>query len=355
MQKIEEGKNYSVYLNNDYKLFKSEEANYIFNMKNGFTMTWNPKTNEDPLYFPVPEILDMEVTTICQGPNGIPCPFCYKSNNPNGKNMSFETFKQIFDVLPKSITQIAFGIDANATSNPDLWKMMEYCRENNIVPNTTVANISDETADLLSKYCGAVSVSRYADKNLCYDSIKRLTDRGMAQVNMHYMIAEETYEGALETLNDIKTDPRLSKMNAIVFLSLKKKGRAAINPYNCLSQDKFDNLVKTARELGVNLGFDTCSGKKSLKSLEADKNAKDSISLCESSRESAYISTDGEYFPCSFTEGTEGWETGINVLECNSTQDFIDKVWNNPRTVEFRNNLIKNVCNGCRSCPIYDI
>lgn len=355
MQKIEEGKNYSVYLNNDYKLFKSEEANYIFNMKNGFTMTWNPKTNEDPLYFPVPEILDMEVTTICHGPNGTPCPFCYKSNNPNGKNMSFETFKQILDVLPKSITQIAFGIDANATSNPDIWRMMEYCRQNNIIPNTTVANISDETADLLSKYCGAVSVSRYADKNLCYDSIKRLTDRGMTQVNMHYMIAEETYEGALETLNDIKTDPRLSKMNAIVFLSLKKKGRAAINPYNCLSQDKFDNLVKIARELGVNLGFDTCSGKKSLKSLEDDKNAKDSISLCESSRESAYISTDGEYFPCSFTEGTEGWEEGINVLECNSTQDFIDKVWNNPRTVEFRNNLIKTVCNGCRSCPIYDI
>lgn len=56
-----------------------------------------------------------------------------------------------------------------------------------------------------------------------------------------------------------------------------------------------------------------------------------------------------------FIEGTKGWERGINVLECKNSQEFTDKVWNNPRTVEFRENLINSVCNGCRSCPIYDI
>lgn len=58
---------------------------------------------------------------------------------------------------------------------------------------------------------------------------------------------------------------------------------------------------------------------------------------------------------CSFTEGTEGWKNGLNVLECNNSQEFIDKIWNHPRTVEFRENLINSVYNGCRSCPIYDI
>ena len=325
MQKIEEGKNYSVYLNNDYKLFKSEEANYIFNMKNGFTMTWNPKTNEDPLYFPAPTILDCEISTGCEGigKEGKVCSYCYKSSLHEGHNMSFETFKHIIDIFPKSLQQVAFGSSAKLKVNPDLWKMMEYCRQNNIVPNITAADVDDETATLLSKYCGAVAISLHGDFDICYDSVKRLTDRGMDQVNIHAVISEETFDEVMKLFHDRLTDPRLEKLNGIVCLSLKQKGRG-VN-HKKLSQEKFNEIVKFARD------------------------------RCEASASSSYINYLGEYFPCSFTEGTEGWETGINVLECNSTQDFIDKVWNNPRTIEFRNNLIKNVCNGCRSCPIYDI
>lgn len=58
---------------------------------------------------------------------------------------------------------------------------------------------------------------------------------------------------------------------------------------------------------------------------------------------------------CSFTEGTDGWETGLNVLECNNSREFIDKIWNHPRTQAFRNHLEKCVYSGCESCPIYEI
>ena len=96
--------------------------------------------------------------------------------------------------------------------------MADHCRDLGVVPNITVAEISDEVADKLANVMGACAVSRYEDKEICYDSVKSLTDRGMSQVNMHFMIAEETYDRCLETLNDILNDKKLAKLNAIVLL-----------------------------------------------------------------------------------------------------------------------------------------
>ena len=71
---------------------------------------------------------------------------------------------------------------------------MEYCRENGVIPNITVAQIDDTVAKKLSELCGAVAVSRYAYKDACYDSVNKLTYLGMKQVNIHQMISQETYE-----------------------------------------------------------------------------------------------------------------------------------------------------------------
>lgn len=352
MEKIEKGKDYSVFINKNCKIFNSPEACYLFNMENGFTMTWNPKTNEDPLYFPSPNILDLEITTKCTGK----CPECYKSNTAEGYNMSFDTFKHIIDIFPKSLCQVAIGADFDLSSNPDIWRMMEYARSKNIIPNITTVYVNEESADNLAKYCGAVAISTHFHiKNaydICYDSVKRLTDRGMNQVNIHVVLEESTFDNVMKVFKDRLTDPRLSKLNAIVCLSLKQKGRG-IN-HNRLSQEKFNELVEFAYKNNISIGFDTCSAKKAFTAFN-NNSVKDCIQLCESTRESSYINTLGEYFPCSFTEGTEGWEKGINVLECNSPEDFINKVWNNPRTIEFRNKLISEVCNGCKSCPIYEV
>jgi hypothetical protein len=37
---------------------------------------------------------------------------CYKSNNPNGHNMTLDTFKNVIDKMPDTLTQIALGADA---------------------------------------------------------------------------------------------------------------------------------------------------------------------------------------------------------------------------------------------------
>ena len=342
--------------------------NYIMDMKTGFFAEWGETLDDEVVKAPANNILDIEVTTKCTGPGNYLhdkygsktvtesgcCPFCYKSNTPNGKNMSLDTFRKIIDKMPITLTQIAIGADAHLDQNPDLWDMMDYAKSRGIAVNITCANVDDETAKILSQKCNAVAVSRYKDKNWCYDSIKRLTDYGMTQVNMHQVIMQENFDLVKETLNDIKEDPRLVKLNAIVFLSLKTKGRG--ENFHPLTDEQFKELVNICKEKQINWGCDSCSAPKVIKAYKGDPSYEavfQAVMSCESTLESAYINVDGEYFPCSFTEGTKDWEKGISVLK---SRDFIESIWNNKKTENFRKKLCANVDeNKCRNCPLYNI
>lgn len=339
------------------KTLTSPTYNYVFNEKTGFFARWGKTFDDDPTHSPIGmEIADIEITTSCSGPNGKVCAFCYKSNTPNGTNMSFDTFKTIFDKLPKSLTQIAFGADATLTANPDVWKIMDYCRTNDInpvVPNVTVANITTRTARKLANVCGAVAVSRYENKHYCYDSVKRLTDVGMTQTNIHQLICEETYDQAIQTIMDTSSDKRLSGLNAIVFLSLKQTGRGT--GFTRLSQDKFQKLIAIAMAADINFGFDSCSANKFLNVVESHPKFKQFLTMsepCESTCFSIYINVDGFFFPCSFAEHHGDWKTGIDM----KTLDNFDSLWNHSRTTKFRTTLINNTDkHNVRACPLYDI
>jgi MoaA/NifB/PqqE/SkfB family radical SAM enzyme len=358
--KLVNGDNAVIVDNNEFKILKSENYNFLFNKKDGFFCRWG-KTQEDDgdSSLSWPEIIDMEISTTCHGV-GTPCKFCYKSNTSKGEYMTFETFKKVFAKLPPTITQLAAGI-GDIDSNPDMWKIFEYCRENDVIPNVTIngARMTSEYFDNLAKYCGAVACSVY-DKDLTYNSIKELTNRGMRQINIHYMISEQSVFGAYDVINDMQNDTRLSNMNAIVFLSLKQKGNAKTG-YTQLSQEKFNDLCKYALSKNIKFGFDSCSSRKFFNYLDSDdtltKEFKEQmyqcIEPCESSVFSSYVSCGSsdkgpQYYPCSFCEGIEGWEEGIDIL---SSDDFIKDVWYNGKTQNFKNKLLS--CN--RDCPIYKI
>ena len=332
------------------KSFKSPEFNYFFSKETGFTAVWGKDQKDDPEFAPFPMIADIEITTACAGPGGKVCPFCYKGNIPQGTYMNFSTAKKVMDALPKEITQIAFGVDASCTTNPDWFNIFSYAREVGIIPNVTVADISDETADKLASVCGAVAVSRYANKNYCYDSVKKLVDRKLKQVNIHMLLSKETLQEVYETINDIGSkEERLNGLNAIVFLSLKRKGRGV--GFSSLSEEEFSNVVSRCEKLGISYGFDSCSYHKweryILKSGK-EKKILEQGEPCESSLFSCYINVEGKYFPCSFTEGTIGWTEGLDVANCTS---FIQDIWNHPKTLLFRETLLS----GKRNCPIYNV
>ncbi len=333
------------------KNFQSDDYNYVFDETNGLFMRWGKTIDDNPEWCKYgPEILDLELSTVCSGIKGKVCPFCYKSNTPKGSNMSFEVFKKILDNILKTntLTQVAFGV-GDIDANPDLFEIMSYCRSKNIVPNLTINGdrLTDDIVNNLMKYIGAIAISNY-DKDICYNAVKKFSNAGLKQVNIHQFTSEETYDKILELLSDCGRDERLNGLNAIVFLSLKKKGRG--KDFSTLSVEKFKNIIETAFFRNISIGFDSCSYNKFKQALSPEKAKKVEFLCepCESALFSSYVNVEGKFFPCSFMEGEEEWKDGIDVVNCN---DFLKDVWMNIRVVEWRNKLIKNN----RNCPCFQI
>jgi len=339
----------------------SPEYNWLMNMSTGYFMRWGKNTDEDPQLSPFgPEILDIEISTRCsQG-----CPQCYKSNVAEGDNMSLDNYVAIMRKIPPNVSQIAFGI-GDIDGNPDLQKIMEHTREIGLVPNITINGyrMTDEYFDMLARLCGAVAVSHYGD-DACFNAIEQLTNRGMAQVNIHKVLAEETAQSCFDLIKKSKEDPRLAKLNAIVFLLLKPKGDR--NTMTVLKDNTvYRDLLLLANELGVSIGMDSCSGPSMLKGCEGvasldTRSLETCVEPCESSCFSFYINALGEGFPCSFCEGETGWEKGIDLYQVT---DFIKEVWNSTRITAWRAKLLGSTseCSdckfqtGCRACPQFDL
>lgn len=357
------------------KQVRSEKYNYNFNKRTGFFARWGIEPNDDPAYAPGPEILDIEISSgKCSGD----CPFCYKENNSNksAQNMTFEQFKNIFDKMPKTLTQIAFGI-CDVDTNPDMFRMFEYARDNGVIPNYTCNGhkMTPEIARKTVELCGAVAVSvgdgyEYEeveevihggyDKDSSYNTIDMLTKAGMNQVNIHFMLSEQTYEKAFDLIRDVNNDERLRGLNAIVFLAYKPKGKNKDIFTTITDTKKYKKLIEFCESHNVNYGMDSCSAAMYVSTIQYKDNRvqlSQFVESCESSLFSGYINSQGKYFHCSFSEGEGAWKNGIDVLAANS----FEEVWNHPLTVKFRRASIKTAqqnphkdCGDCRLCLMFN-
>ena len=348
--------------NKNIRIIQTPEYNTRIDMISGEFLRFGKSFEEkdDPKYSPIgPEIIDMEISTICNGLDGVPCKHCYKGNTGRGENMSYSTFTRIFNKLPKNVYSIAFGI-GDIDSNPDIWKILFHTRAMGVVPNLTINGfgMTDDYLKILRSLCGAVSVSRYENKEYCYGTIKRLADSGLKQANIHLLVSEETEERCYETINDAVNDERLEKLNAIVLLSLKPKGKG--KHMKSLPMDRFSKLIQYLMEKSENgkkfkAGFDSCSAPKFLSAV-SDSEFLDSFKTqaepCESTLFSLYINVNGFVYPCSFIEDEGEWkDIKINVLDCN---DFLNDVWYHEKIKEFRMKLV-NQGGECRHCPFFNI
>ena len=102
--------------------------------------------------------------------------------------------------------------------------------------------------------------------------------------------------------------------------------------------------------------MDSCSANKFLKAIK-DRPDKEflepMIESCEATCYSLYIDHTGTFYPCSFMEKEGSWKEGIDMLK---VADFYKDVWMHPKVVEYRNAALKCIeCNGCTSCPYYDV
>ena len=120
-----------------------------FDKSTGYTEIYGKSIKDNPIIAPAPTHLDIEICGECDGCQlgicGIKKKYsvlspCYKDNISfdNTKYMSFDKFKQIFQYFDKRyLTQIPFGTDARLVTNPDIWKILKYTRNQGIIPNLT--------------------------------------------------------------------------------------------------------------------------------------------------------------------------------------------------------------------------
>jgi MoaA/NifB/PqqE/SkfB family radical SAM enzyme len=311
-------------------------------------LRWGKTLQDDPDYSPIgPELLDIEVSTICSRA----CRWCYKSNRKVGDNMSFDTFKTILDKIPENLTQVAFGI-GDLDANPDLIKMMDYCLKRGVVPNITINGdyLPVRRTKALVKRCGAISVSNYA-KEKCYDAVKLLCGLGCKQVNIHQLVAKETFHQCIDLFYDVKHDARLKNLNAVVLLKLKPVGRGS--QYHLLRAPHFAGLIWQAMLEKIPLGLDSCSAYEFLQTVKGHPRYKQFAMLaesCESGLFSYYINVYGEGYPCSFCEPHfDEAQMGVDVLNC---EHFLKDVWYHDVTRNWRQDLIATGDNPlkCRKC-----
>ncbi len=356
-------KNPDFFARGENRIVLTKGYNFVMNMQTGGFVRWGVTPQDNPKFSPLgPELLDWEISTICSGINGKNCSFCYKSNTTHGTNVSLDQFKRLFLKIPTNVSQIAFGI-GDLHGNPDLFKIMEYCRNNpyhKVIPNLTFNGTGYTQSDLqqLSKLCGSVAISNY-NLDICATAVHELSKYDIQQINIHQMVAQETYDDTLKLIEAIRVDPRFHGVYAVVFLALKQKGRGI--GYHPLSADQFGKLANKVIDSGKNLGFDSCSAYKVIQAYKDHPNFTNiemSIESCESSLFSAYINVQGEIFPCSFIEGIPGWENGIPLDDTKDFgEDFLEDIWYHPKLKGFREKLLKTATNpyNCRTCPYYNI
>jgi len=208
---------------------------------------------------------------------------------------------------------------------------------------------------LMESGIGTVGVSLNSNKETCYNTVAALTEAAEsleypAVIQIQCVVAEHTYKQILEMLDDLETDPRLRRVECVVYLSLKHKGRGS--KFNILGHDGWKAiLAKTKASRLPRFGVDVCSTKKLLVFYSEDPELNRVAQPCDAGYYNVCINVKGEAFPCSFLEGSEGWETGESLVD----KEFND-VWLGTRFKTHREKLLhvnKPECD--RSCILWEI
>ena len=336
------------------------DKNYyqLFNKNTGFNIRMGKDANDDPSWCPLgPEIADIEVVTgSCPKVNSENCRWCYKNNtSAPGKVMTLDEFKKVIKSFPMNLSQVALGI-TGVKSNPYLVDMLKWLREYGVIGNLTLtgADLDDDMAENLAKYCGACAVSCYDKaKDLCYRTIDKLHTIAQQKfgkdmhVNMHIVIADFSIDHVMSVLEDVKNG-KVPGLKSIVMLHAKPVGRAK-NMDCSLSKDNLTKVIKFCLSNNISFGFDSCNGHNVQDILiEMGKGELcTSIEPCESGRQSIYVNVEGKITPCSFVEHVYENES-IDLL----TKDVkISNEWSQNKMLDkFRN------CTKCsKSCPIYSL
>jgi radical SAM protein with 4Fe4S-binding SPASM domain len=309
-------------------------------------------TGVDPFMASYPHLLDIGIMGSCiHGKTGRCLQAgvqCYQDGlHRSEPNMQLDDFKRIVDESKGQLFQVALGGRGDPEMHEDFEAIVAYCRENDIVPNMTTSGfgLTDEKADLIKAYCGAVAVSWYRSP-YTLKAIDLLVNKGI-KTNIHYVLGNNSIDEAYEMVKHKKIP---KGVNRVIFLLHKPVGLGQQD--NVLKSDDpkvkdFFALFNEDRYCNI-AGFDSCCVPGIVNF--APQVHLDSIDTCEAARYSAYITPDMKMTPCSFDQELK-WQVDLHTYT-------IEEAWNAPTFNRFRN-VLSMSCPSCEKrraclggCPI---
>lgn len=332
-------------------MLKRHIGDYHFLADNeiGVTMRWGKTMQENPIWAPVPELVDISISNHCT--KG--CFFCYRNSGNNREWMSVEDYCSVLDSMnhPKygNVFQVALG-GGEPLEHPNFLTIVDETVDRGIVPNFTTNGIhlTEQICKHIQRKVGAVALSVVSINEIEKDKVIMLRHYGI-ETNIHYVLSSENIEEATEIANG-KNNQRLIGINAIIFLTYKPAGRAG-DAFVIKRGENYERFLSAIAKKGVKrpkLGFDACFVPMLLSKTAVSSTLVDS---CEGGFFSVYIDHKKNVSPCSFSGGNDAYSL--------DEYDFYD-IWNN-QFESFRNrqkNRCKNAscigyknCRGC--CPYY--
>ena len=298
-------------------------------------------TGIDPFMSSFPHLIDVGIMGHCiHGESGL-CKAagvqCYQSGySVRKQDMTAEDFESIAKQCRHITNQLALGGRGDPNRHPRFERILQICRENDLVPNYTTSGfgMTNEQVRLTKEYCGAVAVSWYRSK-YTDDAIRRFIDAG-CRTNIHYVLSKESIAEAVERLSG---KGFADGINAVIFLMHKPVGQGERENMIELDDPQLAEFCRLVNEQNVpyKIGFDSCSVPMIVN--YCPNISKVTLDTCEGARYSCYISSEMVMSPCSFDRAEK---YGVSLRGKS-----IREVWNSPQFEAFRDSLRKS----CPDCP----
>lgn len=297
-------------------------------------------TNTEPFMGDFPHLLDIGIKGFCEHGLSGRCldtgVYCYqRGGDVSLPDMTLEDYQSIMRQCKDKVFQVALGGRGDPDCHQDFEAILYESRNANIVPNITTSGFSftPEKAKLTAKYCGGAAVSWYETK-YTYSALDNLLSAG-ATTNIHFILSEKSISRAVEMM-EAQLFPK--GIRAVIFLLYKPVGyqrhELVLKKDNPYIKPFFDLMNKN--EQPYLMGFDSCLAPGVLNNCS--NAAPECLEPCESSRFSAYISSQMKMYPCSFVQ-KEAYETDLKKVT-------IQKAWKSEVFDKFRN-ILRSACPSC--------
>lgn len=317
-------------------MFNSKTGAYV---RSGILDEDGEDTGIDPFQASFPHLIDVGIMGHClHGKTGLCAKAgigCYQSGLTIEKpNMALEDFQRIAEECRGRVNQFALGGRGDPDQHEDFEKILQICRENEIVPNFTTSGfgMTQEIAEICRKYCGAVAVSWYRS-DYTYRAIEMLLNAGI-KTNIHYILGKNSIDEAVKRL---ESDSFPKGINAVIFLLHKPTGQGT--QANVLSGEDprvAEFFAQLDERHPFKVGLDSCNVPGAIRFCKSI--VPESLDTCEGGRYSCYIDADMTMVPCSFDQKKQ-----YAVSIRNAT---IEEAWNSAPFERFRE-IMRQACPGC--------